>query len=81
MQKAFRNKVLKDIALDYVTTLKVTREIYLVSTLLGMLSNVPGLIFVMAQVIFSPLSWEEGMAMRRNALLPRCEAARKGKKL
>lgn len=34
----------------------------------------------MTQVIFSPLSWGEGMAMRRNTLLPHCETAGRGGK-
>lgn len=58
-----------DVASDYITTLKARRWIYLVSTPLGMLNNICGLIFVMAQVIFSPSSWGEGMTMRRNTLL------------
>lgn len=46
---------------------------------MGTLSNIPGLIFVMTQVIFSPLSWGEGMAMR-STLFPYCETAGKGGK-
>lgn len=67
--------------LVHIAALKATQWVYLVSTPLGMLSDIPRLIFVMAQVIFSPLSWAEGMARRRNMLLPHCVTAQKGEKL
>lgn len=63
-----------------IAPLKATWWSYLVSTPLGTLSNIPGLIFVVAQVIFSPLSWGKGTATKRNMLLPHCETARKGGK-
>ena len=68
-----------DIGPDCITTLKATLWIYLVSTPLGMLSNIPGVIFVMAQVIFSPLSWGDGMAVRRNTIPPLCTGGKGGK--
>lgn len=40
-----------------------------------MLSNIPGLIFVMAPVIFSPLFSGERVAVRRRTLLLLCETA------